>query len=100
MKCPQCGAETPDDAWNCVTCRINLYWAVQHYDELAQIRERQGLPDGAASATFLVDAHKHAMTDRAERGGNAENKVRTVARRVMQRKSAPADSSPRAKQDV
>ena len=23
MKCPQCGAETPDEEWNCVACRIN-----------------------------------------------------------------------------
>jgi hypothetical protein len=100
MRCPQCGAETPDEEWNCVSCRINLYWAVQHYDELAQIRERYGLSDAAPSATFLINAHKHVMADRAERGGNVENKVRAVARKVMRRKTAPADSHTRADHDA
>jgi hypothetical protein len=100
MKCPQCGVETPDEEWNCVSCRINLYWAVQHYEELAHIRERKGLPDRATSATFLVDAHRHAMTDRAERGGNIENKVRAVARKVLKRKTAPADPTERVDREA
>lgn len=87
MRCPQCGAETPDEEWNCVSCRINLYWATQHYDELAEIRERQGLEPSAASATFLVKVHRDAMEDRAERGGRVEHKVRLIARRVMRRQS-------------
>ena len=65
MRCPQCGAETPDDEWNCVSCRINLYWASQHYQRLLEIRERQGLPSSPSSAPFLVKAHKDAMDDRA-----------------------------------
>jgi hypothetical protein len=87
MKCPQCGAETPDDEWNCVSCRINLYWASQHYKDLAEIRERQGLDGSAASPPFLVKAHRHAMDDRAERGGRIEHKVRVIARRLMRRQS-------------
>lgn len=85
MKCPKCGAKTPDDAWNCPSCRINLYWVTQHYDGLADLRERQGLPATASTPAFLVKAHQDAMDERAGRGGPVENKVRTVARKVMRR---------------
>jgi hypothetical protein len=91
MECPQCGAETPDDEWNCVSCRINLYWAVQHYEGLAEIREQQGRPASASPPPFLVKAHRDAMADRAERHEPVENKVRAAARKVMRRKSASAD---------
>jgi hypothetical protein len=87
MKCPQCGAETPEEEWNCVSCRINLYWASQHYGELAEIRERQGLAGGASSPPFLVRVHKDAMDDRAGRGGRVEHRVRQIARLVMRRQS-------------
>jgi hypothetical protein len=87
MKCPQCGAETPDEEWNCVSCRINLYWASQHYKDLAEIRERQGLDRGTTPPPFLVNAHRDAMDDRAERGGRVEHKVRVIARRMMRRQS-------------
>jgi hypothetical protein len=92
MRCPNCGAETPDGEWNCSSCRINLYWATQHYDGLAEIREGQGRPESASSPPFLIKAHKDAMEDRAERGGQAENKVRAAARKVMARKQASSDS--------
>ena len=87
VQCPQCGVETPDDEWNCVSCRINLYWASQHYQRLADIRDRQGLPSSPSSAPFLVKAHKDAMDDRADRGGRVEHRVRRVARKVMGRQS-------------
>jgi hypothetical protein len=83
MKCPQCGAETPDDEWNCVSCRINLYWASQHYGALEAIREQQGLDAHAPTPPFLVRSSEQAKTERAERGGDADNKVREIARRVM-----------------
>jgi len=83
VRCPQCGAETPDDEWNCTSCRINLYWAHQHYDELAQIRERQGLEVRASTPSFLLTSHQREMRDRARRGGQLENKVRVIARRVL-----------------
>jgi hypothetical protein len=83
MRCPQCGAENAEDAWNCVSCRINLYWAHQHYNELAQIREQQGLASGAASPSFLVASHSREMGERASRGLQVMNKVRTIAWRVM-----------------
>ena len=85
MKCPQCGADTPADEWNCVSCRMNVYWASQHYDELAEIRRRQGLVTGTQTAPFLIQAHQGAMNERAPRGGRVEHRVRQIARLVMQR---------------
>ena len=83
MQCPQCGVETPDEEWNCVSCRINVYWASQHYEDLAGRRQRQGLRAAADTPSFLIQAHERAMTERADRGGKAEHKVRQIARRVM-----------------
>lgn len=83
MRCPQCGAESPDDAWNCVNCRINLYWAHEHYEELAHIRAGQGLAEPSSAPPFLVAVHDHELADRAKRGLNGMNKVREIARRVM-----------------
>ena len=83
MKCPHCGADTPSDEWNCVSCRINLYWASQHHDGLADIRARQGLGEDVPTPAFLVKVHKQVMDDRAARGQNVDNKVRVAARRAM-----------------
>jgi hypothetical protein len=83
MKCPQCGADTPDTEWNCVSCRMNVYWASRHYEDLARIRGEQGLPLGAPTPGFLVDVQKRAMDERADRGGRVEHKVRQIARRAM-----------------
>jgi hypothetical protein len=83
MRCPQCGADTPDEEWNCVSCRINLYWAHQHFAELAQIRAQQGLTTRARTPAFLLSSHQREMGARARRGGQPETKVRMIARRVM-----------------
>jgi hypothetical protein len=83
MRCPQCGAETPDEEWNCASCRMNVYWASQHYEDLAGIRQRQGLLITAETPSFLVQAHASAMEERAGRGGKVEHKVRQIARRAM-----------------
>jgi hypothetical protein len=83
MRCPQCGAETPDNQWNCISCRINLYWAHQHYTELARIREEQGLDVRASTPRFLIAIHERELSERAGRGGNSMNKVRQIAQRVM-----------------
>jgi hypothetical protein len=83
VKCPQCGAETPDEEWNCVSCRINVYWASRHYEDLARIREDQGLRRSPATPVFLTQAHEQEMTERAERGGQADDRVRQIARREM-----------------
>lgn len=83
MRCPQCGAETPDTEWNCVSCRMNLYWASRHFDDLAQIRKQQGLPESPPTPPFLRQVHQRAMDQRADRGGRVEHKVRQIARRAM-----------------
>lgn len=89
MRCPQCGAETPEGEWNCVSCRINVYWASQHYGELAQIRRRQGLVETAETPPFLHQAHELEMSERAERGLQVDHKVRQIAREVMRRQRGP-----------
>jgi hypothetical protein len=100
MQCPQCSAETPAEEWNCVSCRMNVYWASQHYDALTGIRERQGLHPPAETPPFLLRAHVSAMDERADRGGRVEHKVRQIARRVMRGEaradSGTADTSPPA----
>lgn len=83
VECPQCGAQTPDDEWNCVACRMNVYWASQHYRDLAGIRQRQGLTSAADTPAFLRVAHEQAMNERADHGGRDEHRVRQIARRVM-----------------
>jgi len=96
MQCPQCGAETPDEEWNCVSCRINVYWASQHYANLAGIRQQQGLHASPATPSFLLQAHAKAMDERADRGGKVEHKVRQIARRAMSRE-APSQPSVKAR---
>ena len=83
MHCPQCGTHTPDEEWNCGSCRMNFYWASQHYEYLTGIRQRQGGHLPAETPAFLLQAHVSAMDERAERGGKVEHKVRQIARRVM-----------------
>jgi hypothetical protein len=96
MQCPQCGAQTPDEEWNCVSCRMNVYWASQHYKDLVGIRQRQGLRAPADTPPFLLQAHAAAMGERAERGGNVDHKVRQIARRTMsQQARGPADTPAR-----
>jgi hypothetical protein len=66
---------------------MNVYWASQHYEDLAGIRHRQGLRAPADTPPFLLQAHVCAMAERAERGGKTEHKVRQIARRVMRREA-------------
>ena len=53
-KCPQCGASNSDETKNCRKCRVNLYWAFQHYEELAALRQANQQPSRPLSASFLV----------------------------------------------
>ncbi|TML09378.1 MAG: hypothetical protein E6G41_00220 [Actinobacteria bacterium] len=94
MRCPQCGAETPDTEWNCVSCRMNVYWASQHYDDLARIREQQGLTPSPPTPSFLIHVHERAMNERADRGGRVEHKVRQLARRAMRTGSGTSLEDP------
>ncbi len=58
VECPQCGATNESDAKNCKGCRVNMYWAFQHYDELASLRQANKLPARPNSASFLVQTSK------------------------------------------
>lgn len=87
MRCPQCGEQVRDEEWNCGACRINVYWASQHYDDLARIRQRHGLYGAADTPDFLRQAHEDAMNERADHGGRVEHRVRQIARRVMREQS-------------
>jgi hypothetical protein len=57
-ECPQCGSMNGDDAKNCSGCRVNLYWAYQHYEELAGLRQANDLAPKPESASFLVATSK------------------------------------------
>ena len=54
-ECPQCGSMNEDDSKNCKSCRVNLYWAFQHYEELAALRQADNLPAKPETAPFLVE---------------------------------------------
>lgn len=62
IKCPQCGAENKDEAKNCQRCRVNLYWAVHHYAELACLRQSSQLPPRSETAAFLLATSKRVDT--------------------------------------
>jgi len=47
-----------DDVKNCRKCRVNLYWAYQHYEELATLRTANALAPKPETATFLVETSK------------------------------------------
>ncbi len=57
-ECPQCGMLNEDDVKNCKGCRVNLYWAFQHYEELAAIREANQLAPRPETASFLIETSR------------------------------------------
>ena len=57
-ECPQCGSMNEDNVKNCKACRINIYWAFQHYEELASIRQANKLASRPQTASFLVETSK------------------------------------------
>jgi hypothetical protein len=58
IECPQCESSNEDDVKNCRKCRVNMYWAFQHYEELAAIRQANRLTPCPATAPFLVEASR------------------------------------------
>jgi hypothetical protein len=58
IECPQCGTMNEDDVKNCRGCRVNMYWAFQHYEELAAIREAHRLAPRPDTAPFLIETSK------------------------------------------
>jgi hypothetical protein len=57
-ECPQCGTMNEDDLKNCSGCRVNMYWAFQHYEELAAIRKANSLKPRPDTSHFLVETSK------------------------------------------
>lgn len=57
-ECPQCGTMNEDDVKNCSGCRVNMYWAFQHYDELAAIRKENSLMPHPETSYFLIETSK------------------------------------------
>ncbi len=55
IECPQCGATNEDDVKNCKRCRINMYWAFQHYEELAAIRQANESVARPETPSFLIE---------------------------------------------
>lgn len=55
VECPQCGTMNKDDVKNCSKCCINLYWAFQHYQELAAIRATNKLASTPETPSFLLE---------------------------------------------
>jgi hypothetical protein len=64
--CPQCGAENGDDVKNCGRCRVNMYWAFQHHEELAAIRRTAQLAPSPDTPVFLLDT-----SERVDAGSTA-----------------------------
>jgi len=54
-ECPQCGTSNEDDIKNCRGCRVNMYWAFQHYEELMAIRKANKLAARPETSPFLVE---------------------------------------------
>ncbi|GHO53114.1 hypothetical protein [Ktedonobacter robiniae] len=86
--CPQCGESNEESAKNCRACRINLYWAAQHYAELAHIKQSQQQPSHPPTASFLLQS-----SQRADQGPVATWLARTIQRFGLQN-AVPPKSPP------
>ena len=58
IECPQCATTNEDDVKNCKGCRVNMYWAFQHYEELAAIRQSNKLVARPETPSFLIETSK------------------------------------------
>lgn len=72
--CPQCSTPNEGDAKNCQKCRINLYWAFQHYEELAGLREANRLHARPKTASFLIETSQ--KIDDGPTAGWLQNTIR------------------------
>lgn len=95
MQCPQCGTPIPEADWNCPSCRLNVYWATQHYRDLAAARSSRGMLASPTTPAFLIAAHREAMSERAATDGARESKVRRIARATMARSTREAGATDR-----
>ncbi|WP_126550111.1 hypothetical protein [Dictyobacter kobayashii] len=60
--CPRCQTHNMLEAKNCQQCRVNLYWAHQHYAELATLRQDHQLAPNAPTASFLLETSRRIDT--------------------------------------
>ena len=74
VECPQCATVNEDDVKNCKGCRVNLYWAFQHYGELASIREASKLKPRPETSSFLIETS--SRIDRGPTVGWLRNTIR------------------------
>ncbi len=58
IECPQCGTMNEDDVKNCKVCRINMYWAFQHYEELSTIRQANMSASRPETPPFLTETSR------------------------------------------
>ncbi len=56
IECPQCGKMNEEDVKNCNGCRVNMYWAFQHFEELVAIREANKSVPRPETPPFLIEA--------------------------------------------
>ena len=58
IECPQCGIPNEDAVKNCQGFRVNLYWAFQHYEELAALRQTNRIAPRPGTPAFLLETSK------------------------------------------
>jgi len=75
IECPQCGRTNEDDVKNCKGCRVNMYWAFQHYEELAAMRVANKIAPRPETPSFLI-----ATSQRIDEGPTV-NWLRNTIRR-------------------
>ena len=83
-ECPQCGTMNEDDVKNCSKCRINMYWAAQHYQELAVIRQAGKLTPAPETPSFLIKTSQ--KVDRGPTAGWLYNTIKKFGLREARKK--------------
>ena len=74
IECPQCGIMNEDDVKNCGRCRVNMYWAFQHYEDLAAIRARNKLIPRPETPPFLSETSQESIKGRSLVGYTARSR--------------------------
>jgi len=73
-----------DDIKNCKQCRVNMYWAFQHYEELVTIRQANGLVVRPETPSFLIETSK--KTDGGPTVGWLRNTIKKVGYKAAGKK--------------
>jgi hypothetical protein len=70
-----------------VNCRINIYWAFQHYSELAAIRESEELPPAPETPPFLLQTSQ--KVDQGPTAGWLSNTIKKFGFKEAGKKISP-----------